>query len=469
LAPGYDVQKESLEVHYVGGAPARLTVRAAYQLRNVGNSKLTWIETTLPKEEVFGRQNLRVLIDNRAVTPQPVAEEKEEDEDENRLRQMWSIPFDPPWPQKEKRSLLIEYDLAPAPPGVAAIAVNGGSFHLRPFGWFPVLQAPEKLFAHDVVRPNPTPVSIVVPQGYLAIAAGDLVSARPQGAEVEYRFLLRKFDLDPFVVAGRYSEQQVRAKDGTIIFWTLAPLSSDAAKEAGARLASTWKAYETAFGSIGNEANPFSPHIVETLAQIPAPFASEGSPAGRAFLGGVLLNQPAFALGVTDEEFLSIAERALAQSWVGEQIILTSQGEMMGLGFAEYAPIVATEARGGEAARRAAVETQLRAYDNARAKVVEKPISMITRKDSWELRHLASFKVTLFFIALEDRCGEAPVREGIAHMVRALRGETGGFSELRSAIEQQTGQDLGEFFRSWLDQTGIPADFRERYEEKSGS
>jgi len=469
LAPGYDIQRESLEVRYAGGAPPRLTIRATYQLRNVGNSELTSIETTLPKEDVFGRQNLRVLIDNRAVAVQPVAKEKE-DEDADRPKQLWSIPFDPPWPRKQKRSLLIEYDLAPAPPGVAAIAVNDGSFHLRPFGWFPVLQTPEKLFAHDVVRPNPTPVSIVVPQGYFAIATGDLVRVRPQGVEVEYQFLLRKFDLDPFVVAGRYSEQEVRAKDGTIIFWTFAPLPPDAAKQAGARLASAWKAYEATFGPAGNKMQPVSPHIVETLAQIPAHFAQEGGPAGRAFLGGALLNRPAFILGVTSEEFLSLAERELAQSWIGEQVILQPHAELvMGLGFAEYAPIVAAEARGGAAARRAAIQTRLRAYDDARANTVEKPIATITRQDSWELRQLAYSKGALFFAALEDRCGEAPARQAIAHLVRVLRGETGGFSELRSAFEEQTGQNLADFFRTWLNQTGIPVDFRARYEEGNGN
>jgi hypothetical protein len=112
---------------------------------------------------------------------------------------------------------------------------------------------------------------------------------------------------------------------------------------------------------------------------------------------------------------------------------------------------------------------RLRAYDDARAKAVEKPIASITWQDPWELRQLAYSKGALFFVALEDRCGEAPMRQAIAHLVRALRGETAGFSELRSAVEEQTGQNLAEFFRAWLDQTGIPADFRTRYEEKSGN
>jgi hypothetical protein len=141
----------------------------------------------------------------------------------------------------------------------------------------------------------------------------------------------------------------------------------------------------------------------------------------------------------------------------------------MGLGFAEYAPIVAAKSRDGEAARRSAVQMRLRAYDDAKAKAVEKRITDITWQDPWELRQLAYSKGALFFVALEDRCGEAPARQAITHLVQALRGETGGFSELRSAAEEQTGQNLADFFRTWLNQTGIPADFRTRYEEKSGN
>jgi hypothetical protein len=47
--------------------------------------------------------------------------------------------------------------------------------------------------------------------------------------------------------------------------------------------------------------------------------------------------------------------------------------------------------------------------------------------------------------------------------VQALRGSTYGWSEMRSALEAESGQDLSELFRRWLTEPGIPGDFRRRY------
>ncbi len=53
-------------------------------------------------------------------------------------------------------------------------------------------------------------------------------------------------------------------------------------------------------------------------------------------------------------------------------------------------------------------------------------------------------------------------------MVGSLHGSRFGYADLLSALELETGQKLGDFFRLWLDQTGIPEDVRARYEEKLG-
>ena len=71
------------------------------------------------------------------------------------------------------------------------------------------------------------------------------------------------------------------------------------------------------------------------------------------------------------------------------------------------------------------------------------------------------------YAALEDRCGEAPVRSGLKQLVALLRGQEVGVDDMRSAIEQTCGKDLGEFFRVWLYTKGLPADFRGRYESSA--
>lgn len=465
LAPGYEVQKQSLSVHYIAGSPAHLAVRADFQLRNVGNSELNMIDVALPDEAHFGLRNLRVQLEGRAVSLQPGSPADVEREDEGPPGGIWRIPFDPPWPRRQKRALVIEYDLAPALPGDADVAVGDESFHLRALDWFPELQAPKKLFAHDVVRPDSVPVNIFVPADFLVASTGISAGVRKQVGEAESQFALHKFDLDPFVVAGRYREEQINASGETIFFWTFGVLPSDAARAAGARIAATVKTYETDFGSIAQKPVPI--RLVETPAQLRARSPNGEGPAGRAFPGGVLLNRAAIALGVDSDEFLAIAEHELAHTWLGEQVELRPEAEIgMGEGFAEYAPIVAAEAREGEAARRQAVARWLQRYDQARPHAVEKTLWAITKEDPWEQRRIAFAKGTLFFIALEDECGETGARRGIAHLVSALRGEQAGFEDLRSALELETGKDLAAFFRVWLGEKGIPTEFRNRYEVK---
>ncbi len=446
---------------YVSGDHPHLAIRAAYQLRNVGNAPLNSIEVSLPDEKTFGRQNLSAEIDGRPVTPSLAAAERESSAPDEIFR----ISIEPAWPQKQKRNLVLEYRLAPAPRGRAAIAVDDVSFHLQPQGWFPELQTPKKLFSHDVERPDPTPVNLIVPPEFLVISTGSSSGARKQGGDIEHRFTLHKLNLDPFIVAGRYHQQEVNAPEGDVVFWTLAPISAPASQVAGARLAATMKVYAAAFGPILKKSAPV--HIAETSTHLYGRSATGEGPAGWPFLNGVLLNRQAFALEASSEVFLGVAEHELAHTWLGEQVRLRPEAEIgMGEGFAEYAPIVAAEARGGAAARANAVRQRLKLYDDARVASVEKPLSAIRAGDPWEQRKISYAKGSLLFLALEDECGEAGARRGIAHLVSALHGESAGFEDLRSAVELETGKNLAEFFRIWLNDTGLPDSFRERYAVK---
>jgi hypothetical protein len=460
LAPGYELEKQTLDVHFVAGSPPHLAIRAGYQLRNVGNSELTSIDATLPLEKTFARQDLRVQIDGRSVVAAPVPNLASDETPGDDFR----IPFDPPWPEKKRLSLVIEYDLAPALPGRASIAVNENSFHIHQGGWIPVLQTPRKLFAHDVERPDPAPINFLVPAGFAVLSGGDPAGSKKRGGEVEYRFRLQKWDLDPYVVAGRYQQQTVNLPGPGVIFWTLEPLSPAMAQASGGRLSAAMTTYEKAFGTIARSAQPI--WLVETPALLRSFSSAEDEPAARPFPGGVLLNRAAFAAGVASESFLALADHELAHTWLGEEIILRPEARLgMGEGFAEYATVVLAEARGGPAARREAVERFLRAYDDERTKAADKPLRALTARDPWEQRRLAFTKGALFFVALEDQYGEDGVRKSLAYLFRTMRGESAGYAELRSALEQQTGQNLGGFFRAWLDGKGIPEDFRKRYED----
>ncbi|MGH7839674.1 MAG: hypothetical protein ACREQC_17895, partial [Candidatus Binataceae bacterium] len=128
------------------------------------------------------------------------------------------------------------------------------------------------------------------------------------------------------------------------------------------------------------------------------------------------------------------------------------------------AAIVIDEAQGGETARRQRIDKFLRAYDQAQKQAAEIPLGVITPADSLAQRRIALAKAPLFFVALEDTCGAISMREGLRRLVALLRGQQVGYTDLRSALEQSSGKNLGEIFRTWLNRKGIPADFRSRYE-----
>jgi hypothetical protein len=459
LAPGYRVEKQSLDVHYLAGSPPRVAIRASFQLRNAGSTDLPSLVVILPSRKTFATQDLHIQIGSRAVTPTPLespaaAETRGDDV---------QIPFDPPWPRNTTITLVFEYNLAPPPPGHGSIAVNENSFHLNQGGWMPQLETPKRIFAHDIDRPDPEPVNFRVPADFSILSGGSSKGSKKRGAEVEYRFRLGKSDLDPYAIAGRYLRQTIKASGTSVNFWTMDPLPESKASASGTELAEAMGVYAKNFGPLPNW--PASIWVVETPARLRSYAGTENESAARAFPGGVLLNRQAFAAGVDSFPFLNLTEHALAHSWLGEEILLRPEAELgIGEGFAQYAPIVLDESRGGAAARRRVVVYLIHEYDDARARAVEKPLRALAAGDPWEQRRFAFTKGPLFFIALEDKYGEIGVRKGIAYLIQTLRGQIAGYDTLRSALELQTGQDLGAFFRTWLDEKGIPEEFRKPYE-----
>jgi hypothetical protein len=457
LAPGYRILKESREVRFVPGQPPELRVIARFTLQNTGTSKLDFVDAIFPDEKDFGRKNLHVTVDGREAMLAKLPD-KYQQETPNALR----IPFDPPWSQKQRRNIVIEYALSSPGDSGARITLGEADFHLGSGGWLPVFQAPKHVLASRPEDPNRTSLAIRVPANFLVLARGAAAGRKEESGEIEYRFALRKEDLAPYVVAGRYAESAYDRKSNPVTFWTVEPLKEDPAIPAG-RIAAAWGILQEDFGPL--DANIRISHVVESPELRPR-FAGEAGAAAAPFPGGVLLNPAALALGIGSEDFLELVTRALAQSWFGNELY-TSPDSTLGLGegLAEYATVVIDEARHGEPARRLRVVALLREYDAARKRAVEKPVGTLTMQDAAEQRRIGLAKAPLFFIALEDSFGEAPVRSGLKQMVMLLRGQEAGYDDLRAALEQSTGKSLAIFFRLWLYEKGIPLGFRDRYEE----
>lgn len=455
LAPGYTILKESCQVRFVPGTRPRLEIRASYTLQNSGTIDLKFIDVDLPDEKAFGRQIVRAELNGRAVQVEGAPEEYGTEH-----RNAFRIATEPSWTQKQRLELLIAYDFASPENSGSQITLGENDFHLGSLGWSPVLHPPKHFLSPFPKRPDRSPFTIRVPAGFLVLARGTPSGQKREGGEIEYRFLLRMSDLSPYVVAGRYVEPNSKRGSGDVIFWTLEPPKESVAAVAE-RISAAWTVLQTDFGTL--DKNIRNPNVVESPELRPHLEGEEG-PAAAAFPGGVLVGPAPLASGAGGEDFIVKVTHAIAHNWFGDEMYFAPGAAIaMGEGLPEYATIVIDEAREGDAARRKRVLAYLGKYDEARKHSVEKPLALTMLTDPAEQRRMALAKAPLFYIALEDLYGEAPVRHGLKSVATLLRGQAVGYDDMRAALEMTTGKNLVEPFHIWLYEKDIPAEFRSKY------
>ncbi len=459
LAPGYKIVKESREVRFVPGSPAALEVHTIYTLRNVGTTELAFVGVGLPDQPTYGRSDLRVHVDGRevAATELPGTESSAHED-------VVRIPLDPGWPRGKSLQLAIEYTLRSPGNFGSRITISDDNFHLSTRGWYPAPLGPKRVLSPSPTSPPTVAFSVRVPEDFVLLAGGIPKGQKKSRGEVEHRFELASSTMGSYVVAGKYIAWPSERKSSSPVFWTLAPLGQE--PSAGAQGVNTvWDALEKDFGPL--DKNITQPHIVEAPG-LRGRLSGEDAPAAVAFPGGAIVNPAALSLGTGSEDFLRIVSHALAQEWFGESMYLSDAASVgMGEGLPEYAVVVIDEARNGPDARWKRATEYLRRYDEALTQATETPLSAITLSDAAGPRRIALAKAPLFFIALEDVCGEGPMRTGLTHMLAAMRGREAGYADLRSALEQSCSRDFAPMFRLWLNGKGIPADFRVRYQGRA--
>ena len=462
LAPGYAISKESREIQFVSGATPELKVRGRFTLVNSGTSKLSFIDMVVPPEKTAGLSGLHIEVNGREVNAVPLPAELQYDHPHT-LR----IPLESTWEQKQKRELLIEYVLRSPDDSSSRITLSLKTFSLGFSGWFPVLQPPDHALSPFPKRPDRTLITIRTPSDFLLFSRGKRAGVKKADNEIESRYIVGMNELAPFAVGGQYVEaSSSRSGKSSVAFWTLEPLKQDTAASAQ-RIESAWNTMQTDFGSL--DKNISAPHVVES-PDLRNHLTGQAGPAAEAFPGGALVSSAALALGINNEEFLDKVTHAVAHDWFGQQIYPEPFAALgLGEGLPEYATIVIDEASKGEAGRRQRIIEYLRAYDEASKKAVEIPLGDAKLTDAPEQRAISLAKAPLFFIALEDKCGEAPVRAAFKRVISLLRGQQVGYNEIRSAIEQESGKDLAEFFRTWLYESGIPKDFSAKYQPANES
>lgn len=456
LAPGYQIQKETLTVHFVPGPSPHLGVSAQYRLANVGNVPLHFIGVELPGKEGFGSAHLQAEIGGKPIALEHNPAEVADD---------WRIPMPVPWRQKEKLSLVLSYDLAAEPVGDPRIFTAATAFYLNDSGWFPTLEGFKQFLSPAVVRPNPSDLIVLVPADFRVTASGQLRGTTKQNGEVQYRFRIRKADFDPYVLAGQYNEQRVSGSEGAIVLWTFKPTSAAEAEQTAAQIAAARKVYEQTFARL--------PADLKSIYDVDAPQspslgakAREGSlPPGMVENGTFRSSAPGGT--VTEGTVLGPGgPTELAGTWFGHVIRPTPEAWMLAQALAGYA--ATTLDRSGAASSSGVTVANLENYNRARAESVEKSILSLVPSDPEDQLRLGGYKMALFFAALEDQCGAENVRRAISDMVYALRGQQYGYADFRAALEARCHEPLGDFFRSWLVQPGIPPAFRARYRNARG-
>jgi hypothetical protein len=461
LAPGYRIAKETREIRFFAGEPPTVAIHEDFTLVNSGNSSLNFFDVGLPSEKDGRTSVLRVEVDGREVRPSPLpAVEQEAEPDVVR------IEMGAPWNRKQKRELSLNYTLRSPSNFGTDIAIDPAAFHLDLRGWAAWLQPPKHFLAPSASRPERLSYRIRVPADFAILAGGARKGQKNYGQEIEYRFQLGREDLGAFVVAGRYEKWPSKNERDSVQFWTLQSLNENPAK-AAQQIAQVWKTLTNDFGVFDKSIH--APVVVESAA-VRDRVGGNGGPAAESFPGGGLVNPAALALGVDSDQFVQIVSEALARNWFDEEVEPSEEAAIgMGEGLPEYASIVTDEARNGPLARRQRIYEYLRRYDAAVKYAAETPLEATTMDSPLPQRRIALAKAPLFYIELEDACGEVPVRVGLTHMLTSLRGQEVDYKVLRSALEESTGRELGKLFREWLNQKGIPKNFRARYRYGEGA
>jgi hypothetical protein len=452
LGAGYRLDAREIQVRAQPSDPPVLHVLVSDRLANVGNRPLDSLIVEMPAGSTFGLSNLRATVDGEDAEPHllpgPVAES-------------YRVPFDPAWPDgapNRMHSVVLEYDLVPAAGGRGTMGLAAASFHVADHSAFPLWQAPPGVFSKGKPDAARTILRVLAPADDLVAASGSQVGNRHPKQEDDRVFKIARGDPFPFVVAGRYQEKQIGVPGPNPVFWTIDPLDLNAAQPLAARLASAHDAYEKFFGHGPGGADAL--RVVETQEELPSEFGAGDEPGGASFPGGVLLDSRAFAAGLSSEPVMELAEYELARSWFGWIVRPDANAQiLMGRGAGLYAVTLAARARGGELARDAAVADLVRDYEAARLSAPDRPLLEPAAGYPHAQRVASGFKAALFFVALEERAGTDPMRRAMHRIFHDMAGAQVGAQELRSAIEAETHQDFAEFFRVWLNQPGIPADF----------
>jgi hypothetical protein len=459
LGPGYHFGDRQAEIQASSASPDRIHFHVVDELENNGDRPLRFLEVRLPEARSFGEQHLRVLIESAQVSPQRSSEIDS---------RMMRAPFDPPWQQNEKRKIVTEWDLMPDPSARGTIAASPNGFFVADETALPLWQTPHGAFAVGGAKPAQELLTVIAPRDFRVLAPGKPGKVAHNGDAVAERFLIDpNNDFLTYVVAGRYLEKNFHSRNGDVQFWTFRAIDGLPAQTAVDRLASSMKALTEYFAPPSGR-KPV-PRILEAPVELPAEFGAAGDPGGVSFPEGVLLDPRIFPHGIASEEVLQLTEYEFTRSWFGWRVRPRPEAQiLMGRGVGLFGLVIAAESRGQDQ-RRSMVLSLIDRFDEARAAAPDKRLMEPPAGYSRAERISTAYRGALFFVALEDLCGQDNLRIALRDIIRTRASSDTGYEELRSAVESASQKDLAEMFRAWLVQPNIPPEFRARYQKSSNA
>jgi hypothetical protein len=457
LGPGYEFADRQAEILVSSAAPGRIHFHVADELDNAGDRPLHSLEVRLPEGPVFGAQNLRVVIEGAEVSPQ-----RSSPTDIRMMR----APFEPPWPQDEKRKIVTEWDLVPEASARGTIVASPEGFFVADETALPLWQTPNGVFAKGGAYPDKELLTVFAPPDFRVLAPGKALKRTADGNYIAHHFLINPDnDFIPYVVAGRYQEKVVQSRSGEVQFWTFRAVDGPAAQSAADRLSSSMKTLTEYFGPPAS--GKVAVRIVEAPVELPTEFGAQGDAGSASFPKGALLDSRAFAQGLANQAVLLITEYELARTWFGWRVRPRPEAQiLMGRGVGLFGLVIAAEGRGQDE-RRAMAASLIDRYDQARAAAPDKRLMEPPAGYSRAERISTGYRAALFLIALEDLCGHDNLRTALRDIIHDRAAADTSYEELRAATESASGKDLAEMFRAWLIQPGIPDDFRARYRKAS--
>jgi len=450
LGPAFLIQKQSLELHFVASPESHLSVHCRYELVNSGNQPLEGIQVRVPSSEAFRPGTVVAQWNGKSIQARTVAAAKAAD-----LGDTVELIFNEPWTVKQKRTLMLDYDVSTGFHLGSFLAVSPEAFFAYPDSWNPKLLPPKHLFATGDAPPKKWTLSIRVPSGFLVHASGTSVKRQTTGGEWLYSFSQQRGDFAPFAAGGNYVEKEISANGQKVLFWTLKPVDPAAAKRTADAIAPRAQYYEAEYGM------PAKGDRTIRLLECVIPRQDFGC---GALPGTIFVHQNWIARGMSDQGFLDDINFELAYTWFGGvSRVRFDESPLPMDALAPYAGWEAQASELGSNARASRIQDLISDFDKHSSDCKEKVVLPLAAGEQNCSYSLAWTKSALFLFALEDKIGRGSFHKTLKSMIQDRRGRDFRLEDLISAMESETNQPQGEFVRQWLKHSGIPDEFRARY------